>query len=212
MNDEAENEGDSVLEMPAVDAEIADGVKALNHLFRHAGDDFTKWEIVIKGFRALRNLAFASAHTSDIQAYDYRQAMGSLLRQRKYAAYDHLDRPTRSACYKLMDSIEDISLWYAALPAADKLRWTHPQSIVKNAPRHLVAGGRGHNKPKKTGQKKRASSAEEDRLRQILIAIIEEFVRPSNPQRADELLKQVYPAGDPNDSLDDLTGDDEGAP
>jgi hypothetical protein len=206
MNDEAENEGDSVLEMPAVDAEIADGVKALNHLFRHAGDDFTKWEIVIKGFRALRNLAFANAHTSDIQAYDYRQAMGSLLRQRKYAAYDHLDRPTRSACYKLMDSIEDISVWYVALPAADKLRWTHPQSIVKNAPRHLVAGGKGHNKPKKTGKKKPLIDAEIERLKALLIKVIQRLAK-YEPE-AMQLLDQITPQ-DPDDSLDDLTGDRE---
>ena len=31
--------------------------------------------------------------------------------------------------------------------------------------------------------------------------IITEFVRPQNPARADELLKQVFPEGDPNDGL-----------
>jgi hypothetical protein len=51
---------------------------------------------------------------------------------------------------------------------------------------------------------KSMSTVEEDRLRQILIAVINEFVAPVNPQRAAELLKLLYPEGDPSDSIDGL--------
>jgi hypothetical protein len=108
-----------------------------------------------------------------------------------------------------MDRIEDIDMWYVKLPADEQRRWGHPNSIRKNCPRHLLSGGKGHNKPPKKGKKKAASTAEEDRLRQIMITIITEFVAPHNPERAKELLKQIYPGGDPNDSLDGLLGDSE---
>jgi hypothetical protein len=114
--------------------------------------------------------------------------------------------------YRMCDQIEDISLWYAKLPAEEKLRWKHPQTVAKHCPAHLLKGGAGGNKPprKMPVKKKRASTAEEDRLRQILIMLVNEFVMPMNPQRAAELLKGLYPEGDPNDSLEGI-GDNEDA-
>jgi hypothetical protein len=58
--------------------------------------------------------------------------------------------------------------------------------------------------PKKTGKKKPVSTANEELLRAILIIVTREFVMPTNPQRASELLKQVYPPDDFNDRLDDI--------
>jgi hypothetical protein len=73
-----------------------------------------------------------------------------------------------------------------------------------------AVGGKGGNKPPRkiaTPKRRRPSTAEEDRLRQVLIAIINEFVAPVDPQRAAALLKQLYPEGDPNDSLDGMLDD-----
>jgi hypothetical protein len=192
---------EDVLDMESIESDIAAGVKAFSKLLKRSAEDWMSWSITIRGLRALRNLAFANSHTSDLSSWHYRQALGDLLEQKKYSVYSHIDKQTRSTCYKLMDGIEEVDAWYATLPAADQLRWKHPDAIAKHCPKHLLAGGKGHNKPKKIDQKKRASSAEEDRLRQILIVIINGFVVPVNPQRAAELLKQIYPEGDPNDSL-----------
>jgi hypothetical protein len=70
----------------------------------------------------------------------YRQELGALLQLRKHAIYDRIDKQTRSSCYKLMDSIDEICDWYITLPASDQLRWKHPDSIVKHAPKHLRWG------------------------------------------------------------------------
>jgi hypothetical protein len=194
---------DDVLDLEAVNADIAAGGKALSQLFDHAKDDFTRWAIAIRGLRGLRDLAFAKAHTRNIMSHHYRQELGALLQLRKHSIYDRIDKQTRSSCYKLMDRIDEIADWYASLAPTDQMRWKHPDSIVKHCPQHLLAG-KGHNKPPRkigTGRPKRASTAEEDRLRQILILLINEFVAPVNPRRASELLKQVYPEGDPNDSI-----------
>jgi len=149
----------------------------------------------------LRDLARAQAHTADIQSYAYRQAMSHLLQLRKYSVYDQIDKPTRSACYKLMDAVDEISVWHAALPTADKLRWKHPQSIVKHAPRNLVEGGRGHNKPKQKNQKKPTGWAEIERLKALLIQVIKRLAK-YEPD-ATELLDQVNPS-DPDDGVGDL--------
>ena len=61
-----------------------------------------------------------------------------------------------------------------------------------------------HSQPKKTGKKKPVSTANEELLPAILIIVIQEFVMPTNPQRASELLKQVYLPDDFNDRLDDI--------
>jgi hypothetical protein len=151
--------------------------------------------------RGLRDLARAQAHTADIQSYAYRQAMSHLLQLRKYSVYDQIDKPTRSACYKLMDAVDEISVWHAALPTADKLRWKHPQSIVKHAPRNLVEGGRGHNKPKQKNQKKPTGWAEIERLKALLIQVIKRLAK-YEPD-ATELLDQVNPS-DPDDGVGDL--------
>ena len=83
--------------------------------------------------------------------------MGQLLKQKKYMIYDQIDNPTRSFMYKLCDHIEDITFWYAGLPASDKNNWKHPQAVAKHCPtKYLASPGKGHNKPptKTTGKKK----------------------------------------------------------
>src|SRR5262249_45633081 len=101
------------------------------------------------------NLAFAEAHTSSIASYDYRQKLAELLRRQKWSALAQIDKQTRSSCYKLMDRIEEIAVWYAQLPGNDKMRWQHPDTIVKHAPRHLAQAAM-RNVPRKKGPKKRA--------------------------------------------------------
>lgn len=195
------------IDMDSIEADIAAGVKAYGQLLRHASDDWNSWKITIIGLRALRNLAFSRSHSSDIKSYAYRQEIGALLRQRKYSVFDNIDKQTRSTCYKLMDNVEDISIWYEALPASEQLRWKHPDAIAKHCPRNLVAGGFGGNKPKAKSAKKRVVSAEEERLRALLIKVIKQLAK-FDPE-ALELLDQVTPPGDPDDDLDDVFPDQE---
>jgi hypothetical protein len=193
---------DSALDTASIEADITAGARAFKQLLTHATDDWTSWSITIIGFRALRNVAFAKGYTSDIRSYAYRQAMSHLLQLRRYSVYDQIDKPTRSACYKLMDRIDDINMWYAALAPADQLRWKHPQSIMKHAPRHLVEGGRGGNRPK-AGKKKPVTSVEIERLRALLLRVIKRLIK-HEPEAA-ELLDQVNPDDrDPNDGLEDI--------
>jgi hypothetical protein len=218
MNDDdgTERNDDPVIDKARAEAEADKGNRTLVKLLNHASDDWASWSITIVGWRALHSLAFAKAHTTNTSSQAYRDAMGALLRKKSHAAYDQIDRPTRSYMSKLCDRIEDIDIWYGGLPATDRLKWKHPQAIAKHAPKHLLAGGlRGHNWPKPTSKEKSTSPAEEDRLRALLIALIREFVAPMNQGRADALLAQVYPAGeqDLNDSLEgisDRDGDEPG--
>jgi hypothetical protein len=191
---------DDPLDMNEVEADISAGAKAFTVLLEHTSDDWGHWTIVIRGFRALRNLAFAQAQTSDIKSYAYRQKIGELLGQRKYSPYAAIDKQTRSTCYKLMDQLEEIHTWYISLPPADQLRWKHPDAIAKHCPHQLLAGGRGHNRPPKRG-KKPASSAEVERLKALLIKIICRLAK--HEPDAVELIQQVH-GEDPNDSLEDI--------
>jgi hypothetical protein len=199
---ETDGEADAVIDKAALEADIVAGARAFTKLLNHAADDWTSWSITIIGLRGLRDLARAKAHTADIHSYAYRQAMSHLLQLRKYSVYDQIDKPTRSACYKLMDSLEEINVWYASQVPADKLRWKHPQSIVKHAPQNLIDGGRGHNKPTKAkGQKKPVTSFEIERLKALLIQVIKRLIK-YEPDAA-ELLDQLNPA-DPDDGIGDL--------
>jgi hypothetical protein len=198
---ETEVDADEVIDKAALEADIVAGARAFTKLLNHAADDWTSWSITIIGLRGLRDLARAKAHTADIHSYAYRQAMSHLLQLRKYSVYDQIDKPTRSACYKLMDSLEEINVWYAGQLPADKLRWKHPQSIVKHAPRNLVEGGKGHNKPKPKGQKKPAGWAEIERLKALLIQVIQRLIKHEPDAAA--LLDQVNPR-DPDDGIGDL--------
>jgi hypothetical protein len=86
----------NALDMASIDAEIVAGARAFNKLLTHATDDWTSWSITIIGLRALRSLAFAEAHTSDVKSYAYRQKIGELLEKKKYSALAQIDKQTRS--------------------------------------------------------------------------------------------------------------------
>jgi hypothetical protein len=195
-----DDQTEAVIDKAALETQILAGAKAFGELLHRVGDDWMRWQITIVGLRGLRDLARARAHTMDIQSYAYRQEMSALLQLRKYSVYDQIDKPTRSACYQIMDSLDEISAWYYALPSSEKLQWKHPRSIAKHAPRHLVEGGKGHNKPRRK-RTKPASSPEVERLKVLLVQVIKRLLK-YEPEAA-ELLDQISPA-DPNDKLDDL--------
>jgi len=90
---------ENTLDMETINADIANGAKAFNQLLKHSAADWDHWATTIIGLRALRNLAYAQSHTSDIQAHAYRQAIGYLLQRPKYSVYGRIDKPTRSTCY-----------------------------------------------------------------------------------------------------------------
>lgn len=199
-SDDTEDHADALLDRASIEADIAAGARAYSQLMSSAADDWTRWATTIVGFRALHSVAFDRAGTSDIKSYAYRQAMSSLLQSRKYSVYDQIDKPTRSMMYKLMDRIDEINIWHAGLPLGDQLRWKHPQSIMKHAPRHLVAGGAGGNLPK-PGKKKAMFSPEVERLKALLIQVIRRLIK-YEPDAA-ELLEHLTPS-DPDDSLDGI--------
>jgi hypothetical protein len=200
--DMTEDAPEAVIDMETAEAEIAAGARTLTELIQHSGDDWDRWRITINGLRWLRDIARARAHTFNIRSQAYRDEMSKLLRLRKYSKYDLLPNTTRSACYKLMDSLDEISTWYAGLESSDKMKWKHPETIIKHCPAHYLDGGRGHNKPKAAkGKKKPAGWAEIERLKALLIQVIKRLIK-YEPDAA-ELLDQVTPS-DPDDGLGDL--------
>jgi hypothetical protein len=102
-----------------------------------------------------------------------------------------MERQTRSACYKIMDRLEDIDAWYAALPPSTKLEWRHPKTIAKHAPKHLVAAGKGHNKPPPRRVKRPPAKDEVERLRALLILVIKRLAQ--HEPDALELLDHINP-------------------
>ena len=132
MNDINDNDED-VLDMTAINADIAAGARAYGELLKNVTEDWGRWTIIVRGLRALRDLAFAKAHTRDIKSWHYRQELSALLERRPYSVYSHIDKQTRSTCYKLMDRLDEICDWHKTLPANDQLRWKHPTSSPSTA-------------------------------------------------------------------------------
>jgi len=193
---------DQMLDMKEVEEDIREGTKAFTKLQSHAAEGWQHWSIAIKGFRALRSLAFSQAQTNDVKSYAYRQKISELLELKKYSAYANIDKQTRSACYKLMDSLEEIDAWYIGLPAREQLRWQHPESIVKHAPKRLIAGGmKGHNKPRDK-KKKPVIDAEIERLRSLLVKACNSLAK-FDQDRAHKLLDQMMP-DDPDDEIEEI--------
>jgi hypothetical protein len=186
---------ENVLDLDAVDAEIIAGAKAFTALLTHAADDWTRWSITIRGLRALRNLAFAQAHTSDILSHAYRKQIGELLKKKKYAPLANVDKQTRSVAYKLMDNIEEISTWYAALPAADQMKWKHPEAVAKHCPKHLLPQ-KGHNKPEPRVPTIKRFNPEIERLKALLLQVLKRLIK-YEPGAA-QLLDQISPSIEPD--------------
>ena len=193
---------ETVLDKAAIEQDIEAGAKAFRELLKNADLDWTHWSATILGMRGLRALAYERARTTNMRSQAFRDAISGLLTLRKYSIYDQIDRQARSDCYRLMDQLEAIDVWYGGLDRADKMRWKHPSTIAKHVPRHLLTGGmRKHNQPKKAGKKPLAVSAETERLKQLLIQVIKRLAK-HEPDALD-LLDQIHPA-DPEDDVDDL--------
>lgn len=192
----------AVFDKEAIDRDIAAGAKAFRELLNNASLDWAHWSATILGLRGLRTLAFAKAGTNNMQSQAYRDAMGALLSLRKHSVYDQMEKRDRSACYRLMDRLEDVDIWYSAkVSTAEKLRWRHPETIAKHCPKHLLSGTmRRNNQPKRTN-KKPIVSFETERLKALLIQVIKRLAK-YEPTALD-LLDQVHPA-DPDDGVDDI--------
>jgi hypothetical protein len=187
--------GENALDMASINPDAEAGAEALSGLIRHVNDDWERWEVVVVGFRALRNLAFVRSGTNDIHAYAYRQEIGALLREPRWSIYSELKKQTRSACYKLMDNLDEISDWYRVQSLDDRLQWKSPKTIAKHCPSHLLSGGqRGHN-----ARRAPSATAEEQRL-------LREVIRLRGLLTEIILLQQVQPPDELNDRVDDLFG------
>jgi hypothetical protein len=206
LNTESEG-SEQLLDMKALEREIALGAKAFDKLLHSADSDWTNWSAVIVGLRGLRTLAFEKGGVSDIRSWHYRDALSDLLQLKKYAIYDRIGKQTRSVCYKLMDSIEDINTWHATLPIEDRMRWKHPEAIAKHCPPEYVDGGRGHNQPKKVRKaKKPQTTAREERMRQAIIMLLKRLAK-YEPESTDEffdLLREIEAEPELNDSAEDI--------
>jgi hypothetical protein len=202
--------GEVPLDMDAINIEIREGARAGEQLLRRANDSWNSWSILIRGFGAMRDLAFSRAGVSDIASHAYRREIGALLELKKNSVYAQLlTKQTRSSAYKLIDSLEQVDLWYAALPAEDRLRWKHPDSIVKHCPTNLLQGGRGHNQPKrKAAGAKKKYDPEIERLKALLLEVIRRLA--AYEPAAVDLLSQVSVQGSadgPDPDLDDEVED-----
>lgn len=192
------------LDMASINEDIANGAREFKRLLKHATDEWSSWSAVIQGLRALRNLVFAQSRSNNINSQAYRQTMASLLGQRQYSIYDSIDKPTRSTCYKLMDSLEEIDVWYNTLSKPEQMRWKHPDSIAKHCPSQYVKRGKDGDKAKAKGKKKKTVPAEVVRLRALLIKVIRRLM-VYEPE-AVELLDQINLEGDPEDDVSEMFG------
>jgi hypothetical protein len=189
------------------------GAKCVSEIYdpRIVGKGWQRWSGTILGLRALRDMAFIETRTSDLNSWHYKQAMGRLLSRKTYAAYEQIDRPSRSWCYKLMDHIDEINVEYAKLSPQEQARWNHPESVAKNvaASAGLVAK-QGHNRPPpaKLSKKKVASTVESERLTRLLIEAIRCLTEPDAEVRAAkarELMGKVMPDEvEFDDSVEDI--------
>jgi hypothetical protein len=212
MTDTTDDDDDQiVLDMKAAEADADAGAKAYQSLIDTKTEDFTRWTITIKGLRALCTIAYAEAQTTNKRSQAFRNAMGALLQKRRWAALAHIDRQTRSTCYRLMDRIEDVARWYATeVSSEDQMRWKHPDAIAKHCPTQYLSSGEGHNKPPRKPAKKKkkpATSAETERLKALLLRLIHLVINSKDlvkiKREAAKLLDQVMTPEDPNDDLPD---------
>ena len=196
------------LDWAEIDHDIAAGAKAFGELLRNAGRDWTHWSATILGLRGLRTRAFAKAGTTNMQSQVYRDAMSALLVLRKHAIYDQMKKQDRSDCYRLMDRLEDVDVWYSGLANDDKLRWKHPGAVAKHCPKEYLSGMRQHNQPKpvRKALKKPPVNPEIERLRALVDQLIKRLAK-YEPSALD-LLDQLYQA-DPDDRTDNLFNGDE---
>jgi hypothetical protein len=205
MRDDDEGAAQAIDEKTAK-ADIAAGARALKHLIRTAGHNWTSgWSIAVRGWRGLREVAFKRAGTRDPKAQAYRSAIGDLLAQPQNLEYRNIPKETRAAMTRLVGHIDAIDAWYATLSVWDRERWTNPQTIVKHAPPHLLVG-QGHNQPKRPrAPPRRKGNPEAESLRAVLVKVIRRLAK-YEPD-ALELLDDLY-AGDPDDGVGNLGGDD----
>jgi hypothetical protein len=104
--DDPPTDDEDLLDMTAINADIAAGARAYGELLNNVREDWGRWTIIICGLRALRDLARAKAHTRDIKSWHYRQELAALLQRRPYSVYDHIDKQTRSLdqCHRCCES------------------------------------------------------------------------------------------------------------
>lgn len=191
----------------AIDQEISDGAKALKHLQQHASQDWHSWSIVIRGLRALRTLALHESGADNVASGEYRKAFTRIVSLKKYEMYDRdpIDKQARTACYKLMNRIEDVDLWYNGQPVASRLRWKHPETIAKHCPPEFLEGGMLDKKKPAAKAKKKAKglNAEAKRLLDLLLrtlAVLKNYDR----EAADAIYAELPTPEDPSDELDDV--------
>lgn len=190
-----------------IDEEIANGARALRDLNKHASQDWHSWSIVIRGLRALRTLALHESGAESVNSGEYRKAFTRLVGMRKYEMYDHdpIDKQARTACYKLMNRIEDVDDWYNGRPIGERLRWKHPETICKHCPPEFLEAGMVDKKKPAAKAKKKAKglNAEARRYLDILLRIL-----PVLAKHEPELVQQIYAElptpEDPSDDLDEV--------
>lgn len=207
------NEG-SPFDLKAIRADAKAGAKALAHLLDHAEDDWEKWETAIIGLRGLRDMAKHKTGATKLTDYAYRQEIARLFSMKEYAVYSSEDfsKQQRSACYAMMDHIEDVSDWYYGrisyqgypIAKSDRMNWKTPQTILKYCPPSLI--GKEDKAPKSVSKPRLPKpvppvhQAEIDRLRRLVVELIKRLAKYE--PTATELLDQVQPPGLANDPLD----------
>jgi hypothetical protein len=199
---------DGAIDEAIAKADIAAGARALRELKRTAGDRWTKvWSPAVRGWRGLRELVFLRIGMRDTRPQAYRDTMKALLAQPENVEYREILDGTRAAMTRLIAHIDQVDDWHATLDMWTRDRWTNPQTIVKNCPRHLLTGP-GHNLPKRGPGKKKKGNPEAESLRAAFIRVITKFVMPVDPEEAKRLLEALY-RSDPNDAIDDIGEDDD---
>jgi hypothetical protein len=218
MNDDNDGnttpDDDDMFDRAAIEADAVEGAKALAYLFKHASDEWDRWEKIILGLRGLRDLAHHATGTRSRTDFAYRQEIARLLNMSKYAVYDRLSKQQRAACYKLMDYLDDISDWYYGrgnfqgypITADDRLNWKSPETIVKHCPPQFLNGGESKRTKARPLRRPKAVppayQAEIDRLRRLVVVASHRLIE--HGIAATDLLDQLQPPELETDSVHDV--------
>jgi hypothetical protein len=92
---ESATDAEAMIDKEACEHDAKVGAQALQKLRTTADDDFASWAAAIRGLRGLRELAFAKTGTRDIKSWHYRQHLGALLSQARWAVYSYTSTSLR---------------------------------------------------------------------------------------------------------------------
>jgi hypothetical protein len=110
---------------------------------------FDDWLAIARGLHAMRERLRDETGVSHDASPIFAKAMAEFVREHKWAARFMGDGKSsfRSAAYALVDNEAAISEWRSTLSAGDKLRWRHPEVVMREWRRATMGAAEAKAKP-----------------------------------------------------------------